>query len=164
MSRFNIKIVTVSSIAVLLVIAVSYFSLQRGEENTIDQTETNVSFPEGTTVSEKDKIITMIERPGTLDVGDGTYVLLGGNDTTEVSSYHLLYYVYDNSYTLIFNKTPSLEVRTQAENDLIQYLDVHEKEELCKMNISVFVPFDVDATLAGRNLGISFCKESIEVK
>ncbi len=51
---------------------------------------------------------------------------------------------------------PLSEVRTQAENALRNRLDV-SNEELCALDIQVWTDSDVNASYAGRDLGLSFC-------
>lgn len=91
-------------------------------------------------------------------------ILSKNNDTTLAdNTYYNIYYNPQGSYFIILLYDKNLKTsREKAEADLLKLLNIN-KEDACKLNIRVGVPFSVSEDYAGINLGLSFCNGSIEL-
>lgn len=81
------------------------------------------------------------------------------------SNYLISYLPYnaENSqieFNILLNALPLSKARLEAEDVLRAKLGV-TNQELCKMNVSVYVFKWVDENYAGENLGLSFCKNAV---
>jgi hypothetical protein len=87
----------------------------------------------------------------------GHYVLAGGlNPNTSTSPYSIFYVNADQSFNVTLLQEPIKLVRQQAEQFLMQELGLSQSD-MCRLNYSVLVPYDVNQVYAGKNLGFSFC-------
>lgn len=91
-------------------------------------------------------------------------ILSKNNDTTLAdNAYYNIYYNPQGSYFIILLYDKNLKTsREKAEADLLKLLNI-KKEDACKLNLRVGVPFSVNKNYAGINLGLSFCDGSIEL-
>ncbi len=89
--------------------------------------------------------------------------IAGGNNLNFSISY--LPYNKENSqiqFTVILNKLPLSKSRVEAENALRTKLGL-SNEELCKLDLSVYVFGWINKDLAGQNLGLSFCDGAMDL-
>ena len=94
--------------------------------------------------------------------GDGFFHLdaKGGNDIPE---YSILYSQRDGSLTASLNSLPLSRARESLSNDILSILGITQ-EQACGLNIFVTVPYDVNKTLSGTNLGLSYCPGNISLQ
>lgn len=73
---------------------------------------------------------------------------------------------YDDTrfeFLIVLVSEPLSQSRTDAENFLLEKLNV-DKETLCTLNVFVAVPLDVNEFYGQyRNLGLSFCPDSVQL-
>ncbi|PJE64508.1 MAG: hypothetical protein COU90_01550 [Candidatus Ryanbacteria bacterium CG10_big_fil_rev_8_21_14_0_10_43_42] len=75
----------------------------------------------------------------------------------EQTSYTLLYYPPDTSFTVSINNGSNIPfVRAEMERDLLMLLDI-TPQQACTLKISVRVPQSVNDKYIGKELGLSFC-------
>ncbi len=101
----------------------------------------------------------ILARKETIDIGSGSYILAGGNDTKITPPYQILYYVPDDSYVISLLSTPVRDVRIEAETEFLSIVKL-SKKEACTLKVLVSTPNDVSEKFSGRNLGLSFCMGS----
>lgn len=89
---------------------------------------------------------------------------IAGND---YSDYRITYLPYNKQnsqieFAIILNALPLSKTRRDAENILRSRLGVGN-QELCKMDINVYVFGAIAEEYAGQNLGLSFCENAVEL-
>ena len=132
----------------------------------INNSKTNIVVPLGKLKLTDNSIISIpefiINNEATTKLPSDVFRNIAGD---EKSNYHISYLPYnkENSqiqFNITLNTLPLSEVRLEAENVLRAKLGV-TNQELCKMDISVYVFGWVDKNYAGQNLGLSFCDNAI---
>jgi|GEM_PF-2797292 len=100
--------------------------------------------------------------PETVDVGSNMYHI-DGAQSTATDGFELLYSAADNSFTVSIEKTPLRIYREKASEYFLKLFHVSQTDA-CKLHVLVGVPAEVDEKLAGKNLGLSFCPNSIQLQ
>jgi hypothetical protein len=93
--------------------------------------------------------------------GSGTF-MLGAGLIDGDEAYQLFYYQPDQSISIVLFAEPFGKVRQVAESQLLERLGI-KKETACKMNVRVNVPGSASETVSGKNLGLSFCPNSVKL-
>ena len=96
------------------------------------------------------------------EVHEGVVAL---NSVTNVDGtiFYEIYYYPERAFLLVSIQSEPVGVaRELAEEDLLKILTV-PRDELCKLNISVSVPWLVSERYGGRELGLSFCPGSVQL-
>ena len=70
--------------------------------------------------------------------------------------YQVIYFGIDKSFLITLLSKPLKQGRADAEQALLAKLNISQSQA-CNLKISVNVTNDVDQSLAGRELGLSFC-------
>lgn len=83
---------------------------------------------------------------------------LNVTETDDLLPYEMHYYP-PYAFSIILFERPFDETRQQAETDFLALMGVSQ-EEACRIDVVVVVPPYLDESLAGRNLGLSFCLNS----
>jgi hypothetical protein len=99
--------------------------------------------------------------PQVKDVGNNMYHLEGTQSEAD-AGFALLYSAADNSFSIAIEKTPIKLYRERASLYFIDFLHIN-KIDACKLRVLVGVTTDMDAQLSGKNLGLSFCPDSIKL-
>lgn len=89
----------------------------------------------------------------------GHYFISGGIGTANIP-YSIFYVTSDQSFTISLLQEPIGQMRQEAEQELMQKLDIDEAT-MCQLRYTVLVSNDVNATYAGHNLGFSFCPGAV---
>lgn len=76
---------------------------------------------------------------------------------TDTEQFDLVYFPAEQAFLISLESKPLAAARTAGQQSLLQHLNIIESEA-CKLNIEVKVPDDIDNSLSGRNLGLSFCE------
>jgi len=92
----------------------------------------------------------------TTDMGSGMYSVTTLENVTD-KPFDIIFNEANASFAIGLTKEPVSQARYEAERYLMQSLGLSE-DEMCALNIFVGVPFAVNEFLAGKNLGVSFCK------
>ena len=94
---------------------------------------------------------------------DGTYYQLTNNQETLGSEAQFeIVYGTDNSIQIGLTKEPLKQSRLAAEKQLRVFFPLAD-EQLCKLNVFLGVPAQVNETFAGQNLGLSFCPGAVKL-
>ncbi len=101
----------------------------------------------------------ILARKETIDIGSGSYIIAGGNDTKITPPYQIVYYAPDDSYIISLYSTPVRDVRVSAEEEFLSIVSL-SKKEACTLKVLVGATNDVSEKFSGRNLGLSFCMGS----
>jgi len=116
-------------------------------------------------VSDKDNSYVSIndfrQLPKVVSVGEGFYSLNGADPAVDLP-YSILFGESDSSFTISLDAIPLDATRERASRDLLMMLDITE-EEACKLNVQVGVTYYVDEALSGKDLGLSFCPDKINL-
>lgn len=141
------KILILAGIVVLFFFSL-YLALRSGDTNTQTPVENTVILQgKGGQVQSKDFSSGVLEKSG------DTWVLANNEN------FSIIYYEKDQSFTINLLSKPLSEARSKAEDKLLSLLNL-DFAQACKLNVSVFVPFEVDETYAGQDFGLSFCTDS----
>lgn len=95
------------------------------------------------------------------DIGDGVYV----SDERQLGSangYSFTYFADDDSFAIDVSGKPVALYREKASRYLLESLGISESEA-CKLRVYVGVSYSIDSSLSGKNLGLSFCPDSVEL-
>lgn len=152
--------------------AVFYFLSQKNaSEDISDQLNGNTSFPEngyfplGTKDENKiiyQKIQSFIKTakprgaPGVYLISEYPAV----SAPSSVPDYSITYFQDGTAFVITLYRRPFAEMRMRAEQDLIQKLNISQKEA-CNLNVNLGTIASVDENLSGRNFGLSFCPNSV---
>ncbi|MEK7549956.1 MAG: hypothetical protein AAB519_03175 [Patescibacteria group bacterium] len=79
-----------------------------------------------------------------------------------ITDYSTEYSKDSHSFFISLYKFPLEETRLRAEKYLLQKLGITEKEA-CALDVTVKVNMSISATLAGQDLGLSFCPGSVDL-
>lgn len=141
------KIIILAGIVLLFFFSV-YLALRSDKTNTETPVE-NTFILEGKTgqVQSKDFSSSVLEKSG------DTWVLANNEN------FSIVYYEKDQSFTVNLLSKPLSEARSKAEDRLLSLLNL-DFAQGCKLNLSVFVPFEVDENYSGQDFGLSFCAGS----
>ena len=74
----------------------------------------------------------------------------------KTADYSLDYYAKNQLFIITITNTDIKTARINAENDFLSTLKI-TKEQACKLNVQLSVPFSVNENAAGINFGLSFC-------
>jgi hypothetical protein len=74
----------------------------------------------------------------------------------ENADYSMAFYPNDQSFIVTILNPDIQTARDKAESDILQALGV-DKNTACQLNISLSVPYDVNATASGQEYAPSFC-------
>jgi hypothetical protein len=99
--------------------------------------------------------------PETKDVGGGMYHI-DGTQVNPDAGFAILYSTRDNSFSIAIEKKPISTYRDKASQYFLELFHVSELDA-CKLKVLVGVPAEVDQNLAGQNLGLSFCPDSVKL-
>jgi len=77
----------------------------------------------------------------------------------DTGDYRVTYYKRENAFVVTLLTLPLRRTREKAEGFLKAELGVDERQ-LCRLKISVDVPYEVNPSFSGRNLGLGFCLDS----
>lgn len=84
----------------------------------------------------------------------------GDYEVAATDNYNIYYNSTDNYFVVSLLSTPLGWYRKQAQEKLLEVSQL-SKEDLCKLNISVTVPYWVDENSVGIQYGLSFCPGSV---
>lgn len=154
-------------IIILVVTAIGagvYFFIYRGEERIPPGTE--VLFPIAPSTQESPPIPTtdkvVIPTPnGNIIINNffktaNKISPTGGATLKKENNYIIAYIRFDNSFAIALMKKPLQQARQDAENALLAILGIN-KDEACKLTLTLGVPISVDRNAAVKNYGLSFC-------
>ncbi len=97
--------------------------------------------------------------PGVQELSDGSYRL---GPFTGSSTYQILYYAADKSFTVTLLEEPLGATRESAEQYLMNALQIG-KPQMCRLRYGVYVPIKISQFYAATNLGFSFCPRAIKL-
>ncbi|MDD4901686.1 MAG: hypothetical protein PHE24_00965 [Patescibacteria group bacterium] len=72
------------------------------------------------------------------------------------ADYTLNYYAQDKLFIITIINSDIQAARVKAEADFLATLKIG-KDQACRLNVQLLVPFSVNADAAGINFGLSFC-------
>lgn len=81
---------------------------------------------------------------------DGVYI-------TQTNEYDILYFSESQAILISLSQGPVLAVKERAEKSLLALLAI-SPEDACKLKVEVRTMISTDPDLAGKELGLSFCK------
>ena len=99
--------------------------------------------------------------PNVTSLGDGFYHLDGSSPDIKLP-YSILFGQNDQSFSVSLDAKPLADARNRFSYDFLKMMGITELNA-CQLNVFVSVTYYVDEKLAGRNLGLSFCPESISL-
>jgi hypothetical protein len=76
--------------------------------------------------------------------------------------YMIEYFSKDAVFNITLTGKDLLQSRVAAQGKLLELLGI-TKEDACKIKTNVGAPFSVNQELSGKNLGLSFCKDSVDL-
>lgn len=94
------------------------------------------------------------------DVPGGPYYYLIPDPLDGTLAYQISYGQGDSKITIGLFKEPLGQTRLSAEEKLRTFFPL-TNDELCALQIEVLVPVGVNSFYAGKNLGLSFCPNSV---
>lgn len=77
---------------------------------------------------------------------------------TETSNYTIFYFKADDSFLISITTSPFEDIRSIAEEDLLQQLEIDE-DKACRLNTATTTPAFVNPDEAGINWPLTFCEE-----
>ncbi len=80
----------------------------------------------------------------------------------ETKDYIINYFKKDKAFVVLLLSEPLRNSREEAGKMLKKRLGIPEAQ-ICRLNLSVVVPYDVSSKFSGRNLGLGFCLSSEEL-
>lgn len=80
----------------------------------------------------------------------------------EDKEYMIEYFSKDEVFNITLLGADLLKARVAAQGKLFEILGI-SKEDACKIKTNVGAPFSVNEELSGKNLGLSFCPNSIDL-
>jgi hypothetical protein len=80
-----------------------------------------------------------------------------GVDFKENSDYYMAYYPQDQSFVITILNPDIKNARYKAERDLLEALGIEDDSTACQLNVSITVPYNVNADASGQEYGLSFC-------
>ncbi len=98
----------------------------------------------------------------TTELGSGIYSLTPIEKTTPLS-FDIVFNEENGSFAIGLTEEPIAQARREAEMYLQQQLNI-SSEQMCQLNIFVGVPYKVNTFYSGRNLGLSFCPNSVSLE
>ncbi|MFT5037212.1 MAG: hypothetical protein ACI9VM_000789 [Candidatus Azotimanducaceae bacterium] len=101
--------------------------------------------------------------PATREVSSGRYELRQSVDDEYFLPFNIVYAEGGGSFAISINAEPVVETRRSMEEFLRSMLGISEVE-MCKLNVYVGVPTDVNSFLSGQNIGFSFCPGSVSLE
>lgn len=125
------------------------------EENLTEESADYRAYPDMTVVPRveyPDPLTLTTEKPDDL----GNLLLISNKNFT------VEYFTNDQLFNIVLYGENLLESRVQAQNELMKKLSLGE-EDMCKIKTYVGVIESVRSELAGQNLGLSFCPESVDL-
>lgn len=149
----------------LLIIFVSIFVFSRTKKspNIVDTGRPNSSLPitddNGTNPNPPQNNgadVPILNRPETVNLGSGSFIIAGGNDIYAQPPFQILFYEPDRSYTISLLAQPISTTRRDAETAFLELLSI-SKSDACALPVMVTTPYYVDRVMSGRDLGLSFC-------
>lgn len=167
------------AIVVLLIFGIGYLASNRSNP-TQPLPNGNSSFPTSTnnpggTQTQQNTISVKTQTGGQINVTDfkraqgttadssntGSYYLAGplllGQPDPE---YTIMYSDIDQSFNISLWVEPLRVTRTKAEQELLRALSI-QPQEACMLTYSVLVPYSVNPLYASKQLGFSFCADSV---
>ncbi len=141
---------TILTILVILVIlgSLGIIWLLKGNQNPVNSSNTRIiQTPQG-----QIKVRDYTQSP--IQTTNDVFVIEKNSD------YEIISYKVDNSFTISLLSKPLKQARTVAENAFINNLNI-TKTQACALKVSVTTPRAVDDTYSGRELGLSFCSNSV---
>ncbi len=182
-----IKKITITVLAVGLIVAFSWVFFMR-DTTSIDQGNQTNPFPDGSTNTSRDPN-TPNEGDATLSIkttddgmlqvknfsqdtdtvadpnNKGTYYLgnhfpFDGSVSTQSPEYVITYIPATQYFNISLFSEPIGTSRVHAEEYLLQHLGV-SKEQLCRLNYMVSVPYFVNQFYTSKDLRFSFCPEGV---
>lgn len=161
---------------IVIIITVAYLLFSRISENSETDT-TSVLNPFGGNISDETRTIRIPLTTGgsasVPDFRDGketitengqTFYVLTTDDAVPGASnapYSILYGT-DGSITISLLESPLQETRKDAEEALKTFFPL-SNNTLCSLDVLVGVPYNVNTSYAGSNLGLSFCPGSVQL-
>lgn len=142
---------------VIIAIAAALFLLRGGVRTTPSP---SAAIPSATPLNPAASSVTLHTPSGPLEVKNfakhpvetiGDVVAIAEN-----ADYHITYFVKDESFAIALLAKPLQRARDEAEAALLEALGV-DRWHACSLKVTLAVPVDVDASLAGRDYGLSFC-------
>lgn len=101
------------------------------------------------------------ERTGITPMGGGVYTLTSVENISE-TNFGVVFNDSDGSFAVGLETEPLGETRRQAEQYLLSLTGVTEAE-LCKLNVYVGTTGRINQFYSGKNLGLSFCPNSVQL-
>lgn len=86
--------------------------------------------------------------------GDGVYEIIA------TGKYAISYFAPHGSFQIGLLERPVSRAREEAENSFLEILGT-TKEDACKLDVLVGMPYFVEPTLAGKDFNLSFCSDGI---
>jgi hypothetical protein len=162
MSKGFIKIITVT--AGIFLVAGSFIYIVRYVANTgvsepVNQSGPIVSLPGGP--SDRISVRNPAQSTNFADIGSGVYV----SDERQLgkeAGFSMSYFSEDGSIAIDISSQPLASYREKASRYLLQELGITEAEA-CELNVYVGVTHETDKELVGKNLGLSFCPNSVKL-
>jgi len=74
----------------------------------------------------------------------------------KTADYYFDYYANNQLFVITLTNRDIKTARENAEKDFLNTLQI-SKEQACKLNIQLGVPFSINEAAAGKNYGLSFC-------
>jgi hypothetical protein len=170
------------SLIVLLLGIGAWLYASRSEQSAPSGTDGTPSLPSSTTTTDghstalSGPTITLVTRTGgSIAVPDftagmtgyrlntGTFYSITNNQETQgLAAQYEITYGTDSSIAIALVKEPLSEARLAAESRLRDLLRLSD-EEMCKLQVTVGVPYSTAQLFAGKNLGLSFCPGATEL-
>lgn len=164
----------ISLIVVILVLILTVFFMRFSDNDEVSKPDGSSPFPDTGIVDNQiqGELKIRMQDGSLVEVRDfrndqfvqkayGDYVISDAPGQ-DAGTFLMQYSTSDSGILVSLRRKPLSEARNNAENALRQHLGVSE-ENMCNMVISIGVASDVDYSLAGQELGLSFCPGSVEL-
>ncbi len=79
-----------------------------------------------------------------------------GVEFKESEKYNMSFYPQNNGFLIVITDPNVVASEKEAENDFLSQLEI-SKDDACKLEISITVPFGVSEKYSGKVYGFSFC-------
>lgn len=166
MKKFLISAIVILILLVLLTVIYDYRKNSTKSTNIIPSPETSsttpVVGPTGVAIQTPNGPVTIADirsMPITQDSGLGLYHV-DETKAKDIDGFEILYSSTDGSFTISIEKKPLSVYREKASQYFLQLFNVSQLDA-CKLHVLVGVPAEVDQKLAGKNVGFSFCPDSV---
>ncbi|MBU6323114.1 MAG: hypothetical protein KGI41_00060 [Patescibacteria group bacterium] len=93
-------------------------------------------------------------------LGYHPYEGVSDSTATNTPPYLILYEADSGSFSIALLQEPIGQTRIDAEQYLMSMLGIPQ-DQLCRLKYSVSVPYWINSAFAGKNLGLSFCPDSV---